>query len=61
MSADTEAEAFLRRHLDSVFNNDVVEYHATTTEELTLYAWCLTAVAPRGLRVDGPDRACRGD
>ena len=56
MSADTEIEAFLRRHRDSVFANDVAEYHATTDENLTLYEWSFTAVAPRRLRADGPDQ-----
>ena len=39
MSADTEIEAFLRRHLNSVFANDVADYQATTGEDLTLYEW----------------------
>ena len=42
MSADTENETFLRRHLDSVFANDVADYHATTDENLTLYEWFVT-------------------
>ena len=42
MAADTEIEAFLRRHLDAVFANHVVEYHATTAEDLTLYEWFVT-------------------
>ena len=37
MTSTSEVDAFLRRHLDSVFANDVAEYHATTTEDLTLY------------------------
>ena len=52
MSTAYEIETFLRRHLDSVFANDVAEYHATTDEDLTLYEWCFTAVAPRRLRAD---------
>ena len=58
MSAEAEFEAFLHRHLDSVFANDVADYHATTDENLTLYEWCFTAVAPRRLRADGPGQAC---
>jgi len=42
MSADTEIESFLRRHLDSVFANDVADYHATTAEDLTPYEWFIT-------------------
>ena len=42
MSADTEIESFLRRHLDSVFANDVADYHATTAEDLSLYEWFVT-------------------
>ena len=48
MSAEAEIEPFLRRHLDSVFANDVTDYQATTAEELTLYEWFVT---PH--RVDG--------
>ena len=54
MSADAEIEPFLRRHLDSVFANNLAEYHASTAEDLTLYEWCFTAVAPRWLRADDP-------
>ena len=54
MSDTSEIESFLRRHLHSVFANDVADYHATTAEDLTLYEWCFTAVAPRRLRADGP-------
>ena len=53
MSAHSDIKAFLRRHLDSVFSNDVAEYHTTTAEDLTLYEWCFTPVAPRWLRTDG--------
>ena len=42
MSDTSEIEAFLRRHLDSVFANDVANYHATTAEDLTLYEWFVT-------------------
>ena len=48
------------RHLDSVYANDVVGYHATTAEDLTLYEWCFTSVAPRRLRADGPAEPRRG-
>jgi hypothetical protein len=59
MSVHSEIEAFLRRHLDSVFANDVAEYHTTTAEDLTLYEWCFTPVAPRRVRADDPDQPHR--
>lgn len=39
MSTYSEVELFLRRHPDSVFANDVADYHATTAHDLTLYEW----------------------
>jgi ketosteroid isomerase-like protein len=42
MPDTSEVESFLRRHLDSVFANDVAAYHATTGEDLTLYEWFVT-------------------
>ena len=56
MPDDKDIETFVRRHLDSVFANDVADYHATTGEDLTLYEWCFTAVAPRRLCAHGPDQ-----
>ncbi len=56
MSVDAEIETFLRCHLDSIFANNLAEYHVTTAEDLTLYEWCFTAVAPHRLHADGPDR-----
>ena len=54
MSDTSEIEAFLRRHLDSVFANDVADYQATTGEDLTLYEWYFTTVALRRLRAGSP-------
>jgi len=59
MSAFSELEHFLRRHLDSVFANDVAGYHATTAEDLTLYGWSF-APGTTGLRTDDSDQPCRG-
>ena len=42
MTNPAEIESFLRRHLDSVFADDVAAYHATTADELTLYEWFVT-------------------
>ena len=60
MIVTKEIEAILRRHLDSVFSNDVAEYHATTPEDLSLYEWCLAAVAPRWVRADESNQSGRG-
>jgi hypothetical protein len=35
-------ESFLRRHLQSIQENDVATYHATTHPDLTLYEWWIT-------------------
>mgnify|MGYP001614871495 CR=1 FL=1 len=42
MTADPDALAALHRHLQSVFDSDLETYHATTTEDLTLYEWFVT-------------------
>ncbi|MBI3362376.1 MAG: nuclear transport factor 2 family protein [Chloroflexi bacterium] len=42
MTDHAEVEAFLRRHLDAVFADNVEEYHATTSDDLTLYEWFVT-------------------
>ena len=42
MSHDSEIHDFLKRHLQSVMENDLETYHATTSEELTLYEWWVT-------------------
>lgn len=42
MSHDPEVHAFLLRHLQSVQENDLETYHATTSSELTLYEWWVT-------------------
>lgn len=39
---DAEIEVFLRRHLNSVLENDLETYHETTHPELTLYEWWVT-------------------
>jgi hypothetical protein len=33
---------FLNRHMQSIMENDVSSYHATTSNELTLYEWFVT-------------------
>ena len=42
MQADPEIKAFLLRHLQSIQENDLSGYHATTSEDLTLYEWWIT-------------------
>ncbi len=37
-----EIEAFLRRHLQGINENDVASYHETTATDLTLYEWWVT-------------------
>ena len=34
--------AFVERHLQSIFDNNIAAYHATTVPELTLYEWYVT-------------------
>ena len=45
---DPEIHAFLLKHLQSIQENDLETYHATTGEDLTLYEWWVT---PQ--RIDG--------
>ena len=41
--ADPQAvRAVLERHMQSILDNDVAAYHATTVPELTLYEWYVT-------------------
>lgn len=47
---EQEVWAFLDRHLRSIFESDSAGYHATTSEDLSLYEWF---VAPH--RQDGLD------
>lgn len=42
MSYDLEVHEFLKGHLQSIMENDMDTYHATTSEELTLYEWWVT-------------------
>ena len=42
MPHDPEVHAFLLRHLQAIFANDIEGYHATTSEDLTLYEWWVT-------------------
>ncbi len=42
MSTESEALAHLHQHLQAVFDNDLEAYHATTSEDLTLYEWWIT-------------------
>ena len=42
MKHDREIREFLLRHLDSIQENDVDTYHATTADDLTLYEWWVT-------------------
>ena len=39
---EDQIRAFLIRHLQSVRENDLETYHATTAEDLTLYEWWVT-------------------
>jgi ketosteroid isomerase-like protein len=39
---DEEIRDFLLRHLQSVQENDLAAYRATTSEDLTLYEWWVT-------------------
>ena len=42
MRSDPEIHAFLLKHLKAIQENDLATYHATTSEELTLYEWWIT-------------------
>ena len=48
MSHDPEVHQFLLKHLQSIMENDIETYHATTSSDLTLYEWWVT---PQ--RIDG--------
>jgi hypothetical protein len=39
---DNEIHEFLLKHLRSIQENNIPEYHATTAEDLTLYEWWIT-------------------
>ena len=42
MSSEQEIRDFLLQHLSTIFENDIDTYHATTSEDLTLYEWWVT-------------------
>ena len=42
MDENAEIQAFLLHHLQSIQQNDVVAYHATTDDDLALYEWWVT-------------------
>jgi hypothetical protein len=42
MSSYDEIHAFLLAHLETISENDIERYHATTSEDLTLYEWWVT-------------------
>lgn len=46
---DEEIFDFLWRHLQSILQNDVAAYRATTADELTLYEWWVTPHRLEGL------------
>jgi len=39
---EPEVLTFLQKHLKSIQENDMETYHATTTDDLTLYEWWVT-------------------
>ena len=39
---DNEIHEFLLKHLHSIQENNIPEYHETTAEDLTLYEWWVT-------------------
>jgi hypothetical protein len=39
---DPEVLAFLQKHLQSILENDLITYHETAAEDLTLYEWWVT-------------------
>jgi hypothetical protein len=39
---DNEIREFLLKHLNSIQENNIPEYHETTAEDLTLYEWWVT-------------------
>ena len=46
---DSEIHEFLLRHLQGIQENNISEYHETTSEELTLYEWWVTPQRLDGL------------
>ena len=42
MHYDPEVHQFLLKHLEAIHQNDIDTYHATTSEELSLYEWWVT-------------------
>ena len=42
MPHDPEVLDFLLTHLQSIMDNDLDSYHATTSVDLTLYEWWVT-------------------
>jgi hypothetical protein len=42
MPHDPEIHALLIRHLESIQTNDLLLYHDTTSDDLTLYEWWVT-------------------
>lgn len=42
MNNHPDLHDFLTRHLQSIIDNDIETYHATTSEDLTLYEWFVT-------------------
>lgn len=47
--AENEIKDFLMTHLQSIMENDLETYHATTAEDLTLYEWWVTPHRIEGL------------
>ncbi|MFN2176171.1 MAG: nuclear transport factor 2 family protein [Anaerolineales bacterium] len=46
---DLEIHEFLIKHLNAIFENDISTYHATTSQDLTLYEWWVTPHRLEGL------------
>lgn len=42
MSEENEINQFLTSHIQSILDNDLAAYHATTHPDLTLYEWYVT-------------------
>lgn len=42
MNIDNEISDFLSIHIQSILDNDLETYHATTSQDLTLYEWYVT-------------------
>ncbi len=42
MQQEPDVYNFLERHLQSIMDNDLETYHATTSPDLTLYEWWVT-------------------